>query len=35
MNEKTNEAAVETVDVLELDDLQLVLVGGGIGETTL
>jgi hypothetical protein len=36
MNEKHNEENMEVaVVVVELDDLQLVFVGGGIGETTL
>ena len=35
MNEKLNEAMVESADVIELVDLQLAFVGGGIGETSL
>ena len=38
LREREMEAVAEAVvqsEVRELDDLQLVLVGGGIGETTL
>ena len=34
MNEKLNEA-VDSAEVVELEDLQLAFVGGGIGETSL